>query len=170
MTTPSYYPVGWDADRWQTAAIEEFATLTKEDFERFHTGMRTHLGADGAESFFEERRRRRAEIKAAEPSSPPPESDQPPNFILSLNHLRDEDGGFEEWGFVVFRTAGYGSDDVVRDVKENIEAYLDRQFIPKSVSLTPNRLSEVQRPKEKFRLMWIESADLDGATPEEVAE
>lgn len=162
MTTPSYYPPGWDAERWQTATDEEFDTLTEEDFERFHTGIRAHLGEDGAEKFFEEMVRRQAEIR---PPSPPPISDMPPNFILTLNRLRcDEDGGFQEWGFVVF-----GITAVPKDVKEKIEALIDRQFNIDWVSLTPDRLSEVQRAKEKFQLMWIEDADLDGATPEEAA-
>ncbi|KAK3180740.1 hypothetical protein K4F52_007959 [Lecanicillium sp. MT-2017a] len=99
----------------------------------------------------------------------PPESDRPPNFISALNQLRDEDGSFKEWGFVIYRTAGYDSDAIASDIKERIESDIDRQFNITWVSLTPDRLLEVQRAKEKFRLMWVEDADLNGATPEEAA-
>lgn len=163
MTTPSYYPPGWDAERWQTATDEEIQTLRAEDFERFHTGIRAHLGEDGAAKFFEEMHRRRAAAAS------PPESDRPPNFISALNQLRDEDGSFKEWGFVIYRTAGYDSDAIASDIKERIESDIDRQFNITWVSLTPDRRLEVQRAKEKFRLMWVEDADLNGATPEEVA-
>ena len=172
MTTPSYYPPGWDAERWQTAEPEEFATLSREDLDKFHTGIRAHLSEEELEKFFNERDRRRREIKAATGRlTPPPVSDEPPNFIKTLKQLQHEDPEYPEWGFVVFRTAGYGSDGeaVVRDVKESIDAYMDRQFNITHVTLTPDRLAEVQRAKEKFRLMWIEDKELDGASPEEVA-
>lgn len=64
MTTRSYYPPKWNKDRWQFATEEEFATLTDEQFEAFHTGIRADLGEDGVAEFFNKMDRRQAEVRA----------------------------------------------------------------------------------------------------------
>lgn len=159
----SYYPPGWNKDRWQSATEEEFATLSDEQFATFHRGIRADLGEDGAEDFFDEMDKRQTEVRAAASPAPAAATQQIPNFVRALDHSRAEDGGFFEWGFVVFRTAGYDDEGVVKDVKEKLEAQVDRQFDAAGGS------ADVQRAREKFRLTWIEQKDLDGATPQEVA-
>ncbi|KAK2616355.1 hypothetical protein QQS21_000789 [Conoideocrella luteorostrata] len=153
MTTPSYYPPGWDRERWKTATEQDFAKLTDDDFEKFHTGIRAHLGEDGAEAFFDEIHQYQLQLKAYQPQ---PESNVNPNFVLSLNQLRDDDGGFREWGFVVYRTAGYDDDETLKHVKSTIEAKINKQF------------DQAQRARDKFSLMWMEGGELAGKTPEEI--
>lgn len=167
-SVPSYYPPGWDAERWQTAREEEYEELTPEDHEHFHTGIREHLGEAGAQAFFEERFRRRKELNLDE-QPPLPLSTFPPNFINTLRSARTSDGGFEEWGFVVFRTAGYDSDAVVTEVKKKIYVAIEEQFEDSVKQCVPEAAADIPRAKESFRLMWIEGVDLDGATPAEVA-
>ncbi|WPG99078.1 Hypothetical protein R9X50_00188300 [Acrodontium crateriforme] len=162
ISTPSYYPPGWDKERWQSATDEEFTTLTEEDFEKFHTGIREDLSEDELEDFFDEMDRRQAAVRAAA-SSTLVGRERVPNFITVLNQHRADDGEFLEWGFVVFRTTGYGRDRTVRDVKEKIEASIDNQFLASGAS------ADVRRAKEKFRLIWIEEESLESANTQEIS-
>lgn len=156
MSVPSYYPPGWNKDRWQTATEAEFSTLTAEQFETFHTGLRAHLGEDGAEAFFAEMDQRQFEVTGSAPGAAPL-STQPPNFLRTLQRAF---GGNEEWGFVVFLTAGNEDAGAVDQVKERVT---------KEVLAQMTGEGQVQNAKEKFWLMWVDGPDLEGAGAAEIA-
>jgi hypothetical protein len=157
MSTPPYYPPGWNKDRWQSATAAESSTLTAEQFETFHTGLRADLGEDGAEQFYAEMWQRQMEVHGPHIGA---ESlaDRTPNFLLVLNERPFTD--YEEWGFVVFWTAStedVGAVDVVKQsVLEKVHAQMRGD-------------GDVASARERFRLLWVDGPDLEGASPAEIA-
>lgn len=153
MTTPSYYPPGWDAERWKTAPTEEFKDLTADDYEKFHKGIRAHLGEDGAQAFFDEKEEIRQRRKANEPLPP---YNFLPNFVTTQKMFPDQVvTEFREWGFLVYRTAGYDDEEAVIRVKSTIEARINRYFDRNIQCLTTEALrEESQRVRDKFSLKW----------------
>lgn len=168
MPTASYYPPGWDAERWKTASEKEFDDLTADDFEKFHTGIRAHLGEDGAQAFFDEIEEIRQRRLANEPLPP---STSLPNFVRMQKMFPSEViTDFREWGFTVYRIAGYDDEAAVNRVKGTIEARINGYFDRNMQCLTPDALrEEAQRARDKFSLKWVEGAELDGKTSKEIA-
>ncbi|OAA62376.1 hypothetical protein LEL_10712 [Akanthomyces lecanii RCEF 1005] len=83
-------------ERWKTASDEEFEELTADDFEKFHTGIRAHLGEDGAQAFFDEMEEIRQQRLANEPLPP---STSSPNFVRMQKLFPSEViADFREWG------------------------------------------------------------------------
>ncbi|KAM3548103.1 hypothetical protein ARSEF4850_009614 [Beauveria asiatica] len=168
MTTPSYYPPGWDAERWKTASDEEFEELTADDFEKFHTGIRAHLGEDDAQAFFDEMEEIRQQRLANKPLPP---STSAPNFVRMQKLFPSEViADFREWGFMVYRTAGYDDEEAVNRIKSTITARIKRYFDRNIQCLTSDAIrEETQRARDKFLLKGVEGAELDGKTPKEIA-
>lgn len=160
MTTPSYYPPGWDRERWKRATSEELETLTEEDLEKFHSGLRAGVGEAGAEAFANE------VYEYRRLQQPLPESSTMPNFVNMLKRLCPD--GFPEWGYTVYRTAGYNDDAIATYARTTIEAKINKFLDRLIASLTPDIREEAQSARSRFSLRWIEASDLDGRNPEEI--
>ncbi len=160
--TPSYYPQGWDRERLLNASDEESATLTQAERDTFREGLLADLGEKGAEAFNVEKSRRwhqRHDAEKAAAGVPP----NPPLFLETMARWTQmTNHEWQQWGFVVFRTAGYGeeADARWREMRQRWDQVVDAQ-IDEHLANIPG----VREAKERLQFRWVEDPDLEGADP-----
>jgi hypothetical protein len=168
----SFYPPGWDYERVMNGSNEDFATLTEEQ----HTTMLNGLKEAGLYQAFEDKihkevmepveAQRLAEeaTKTEEQKFADREIWAP--YIDTLKNVFKFDPEWSEWGFVVFRTTGYGPEGDARwaEFRRRWDQIIEgghadqRGFHPKS-----------DRAIELLRFRWVEDLSLEGASPVEVS-
>ncbi|RHZ66746.1 uncharacterized protein CDV56_108386 [Aspergillus thermomutatus] len=169
----SFYPPGWDYERVMNCAAEDFETLTEEQ----HTTLLNGLKEAGLYQAFADKVHKgvREALEAQRLAEEATKTDEQkladreiwaPYIDTLKNVFKFHQGGWSEWGFVIFRATPYGPEHDARWAEyrrrwdQIIEDdYADeRGFHPKS-----------DRAIELLRFRWVEDPSLDCASPVEVA-
>lgn len=163
---PWYYPPGWDRERMLNATDEESETLSQEQRDTFREGLRADLGEAGldefrAESYMRWRQREKTKEEAA---AAVPQVRSAPPYLETMNLATERSGReWPQWGFVVFRTAPGTDEEGWRAVRQRWDRIIDDQF------RDDLGLPGVREAKQKFRFVWVERPELEGAPPAVIA-
>ncbi|KAF0328379.1 hypothetical protein K4K61_007351 [Colletotrichum sp. SAR11_59] len=153
----SYWPLGWNYDRYRRATHADIAELPGDELLKMQAGLRDVLGEDGvgklAMHVYEEQQRQSgADTKESVAEY------FPPNW---LKHWSERHKG-QTWGVVAFRTASY--DDAERweaftkEVDRIVEIPFQRAI--EEGNVPEKSMESVEEARSKFAIRWIEDAAL----------
>lgn len=167
---PDYYPSGFDYDRLVNCTWQEYADISDTQLERFHTGFIEDRGLDAYVQYRADRQAAEDLISRAEadPEELAAQDSRQPDYVRAVIGWTDwPNEEMPEWGFIVFRTAGYGkgTDEWAR-AKPILDEIFDSQF-KEDVEHGARGAREAQ---QKFRICWVEGLEWEGASPERCAE
>ncbi|KAK7999410.1 hypothetical protein PG990_012010 [Apiospora arundinis] len=163
----SYWPPGWNFDRFAHATAEDDATLSAEERSKMQAGFRDALGEDGVQELArvvwqEQRRLKKLEdtAKATTTSLPSSSAQRRPTSPDWLKTWRKRYSG-EAWGFVAFCTpaattmAGSEVDEFRDRVRKIVEIPFD---VAVEQGLPADEIAEARR---LFEIRWVEDVDGD---------
>lgn len=162
---PWYYPPGWDRERMLNADDEESESLTQEQLEIFHKGLRADLGEAELEEFQMEcvkRWRQRERDKNA--AAGVRDARNPPSYLELMARATQNFGReWPQWGFVVFRTTSYEDQGSWQAMRQRWDQMIDDEF------QDDLDVPGVREAKHKLRFCWVEDPKLQGASPARIA-
>ncbi|KAK6829737.1 hypothetical protein PG987_010321 [Apiospora arundinis] len=161
----SYWPPGWNFDRFAHATAEDDATLSAEERSKMQAGFRDALGEDGVQEMARvvwqgQRRLKKLEdtAKATTTFLPYPSAQRQPTSPDWLKTWRKRYSG-EAWGFVAFCTpaattmAGSEVDEFRDRVRKIVE-------IPFDVALEQGLpADEIAEARRLFEIRWVDDVD-----------
>ncbi|RYP60325.1 hypothetical protein DL769_008157 [Monosporascus sp. CRB-8-3] len=162
----SYWPPGWNFDRYAHATAEDNAALPDDERAKMQAGFRDVLGEDGvaemARVLWQEQLRVKKLEEAASLSSLPSSSAQgqrrrlppPPDWLKTW---RKRYRG-QPWGFVAFRTATATATIMTNsDVEEFQTRVREIVEIPLDAALEQGQpADEVAEARSTFEIRWVE--------------
>ncbi|KAI8244157.1 hypothetical protein K4K55_006207 [Colletotrichum sp. SAR 10_96] len=161
----SYWPPGWNYDRYRHATHANIAELPDGELLKMQAGLRDVLGEDGvgklARHVYEEQQRE----SAAYAKESVPEY-FPPNW---LKHWSERQKG-QTWGVVAFRTASYDDAErweaFVKEVGRIVEIPFQRAI--EEGDVPEESMGSIQEARSKFGIRWIENAALADENADEL--
>ncbi|KAK2756876.1 hypothetical protein CKAH01_17110 [Colletotrichum kahawae] len=163
----SYWPPGWNYDRYRRATHTDIAELPEDELLRMQAGLRDVLGEEDvgrlAMHVYEEQQRESdTDAKESVPEY------LPPNW---LKHWSRRHNG-QTWGMVVFRTASYDDPErweaFVKEVGRIAEIPFQRAVEEGNVPEEP--MGFIEEARFKFEIRWIEDAALADESADESAD
>lgn len=157
----SYWPPGWNFEKFSCATAEDCASLPEGELENMQAGLRDVLGESGvgvlAMHLFREQQKRAKETGVTSNLTPA----EPAKPALAPNWLRDwrRRHRGQKWGFVAFRTALYGEEEVWEGYKRRLDEIVSIAFDREE----GKGLEDWAEGKDNFELRWIEDPELSGA-------
>ncbi|KAI8185156.1 hypothetical protein K4K51_011943 [Colletotrichum sp. SAR 10_75] len=161
----SYWPPGWNYDRYRHATHADIAELPEEELLKMQAGLRDVLGEDGVERlamhvYEEQQRQSGADAKESVPEY------FPPNW---LKHWSERHKG-QTWGVVAFRTAGDDDaerwDAFTKEVDSIIGIPFQRAI--EECNVPEKSMGSIKEARSKFEIRWIEDAALASESADEL--
>ncbi|KAK3299585.1 uncharacterized protein B0H64DRAFT_102378 [Chaetomium fimeti] len=158
----SYWPAGWNFDKFSRATDEDRASLPEGELEKMQAGLRDVLGDRGvgalAMYLYREEQKRAKETGARSEAAPSgSESAKPASTPDWLRNWRRRHRG-QKWGFVAFRTVLYGDEEGWDGYKKRLDGIVSMAFEREG-----GGLEDWEQAKDNFELRWIEDPELAGA-------
>ncbi|KAF4917722.1 hypothetical protein CGCVW01_v009594 [Colletotrichum viniferum] len=152
----SYWPPGWNYDRYRHATHADIAELPEGELLKMQAGLRDVLGEDGvgrlAMHVYEEQQQSSADSRESVPEY------FPPNW---LKHWNKRHRG-QTWGVVAFRTASYDDpqrwEAFVKEVGTTVDIPFQRAV--EEGNIPEESMEYIEEARSKFEIRWIEVATL----------
>ncbi|KAK8850937.1 hypothetical protein PGQ11_013416 [Apiospora arundinis] len=161
----SYWPPGWNFDRFAHATAEDDATLSAEERSKMQAGFRDALGEDGVQEMArvvwqEQRRLKKLEdtAKATTTSLPSSSAQRQPTSPEWLKTWRKRYSE-EAWGFVAFCTPAVTAmpDSEVEEFRGRVRKMVE---IPFNVALEQGLpADEIAEARRLFEIRWVDDVD-----------
>ncbi|KAL3292533.1 hypothetical protein RB213_014182 [Colletotrichum asianum] len=161
----SYWPPGWNYDRYRYATHADIAELSGGELLKMQAGLRDVLGEDGvgrlAMHVYEEQQR---ESGADDKENAPRYF--PPNW---LKHWSERHKG-QTWGVVAFRTASYDDpqrwEAFVKEVGRTVDIPFQRAV--EEGNVPEASMESIEEARSKFEIRWIEDVALADESADEL--
>lgn len=169
----AYWPEGWSKNFLLHATSADIMSLPEEEQDRMFDSLRTALGTSGfLELMSEASRNHKARVAQEDAARIAAggekiqtvgelQKTEVPLYMKALQQYHPGDG---PWGFVVFKICCYDDGERWSQFKSKWDAVNSSMFDARSII---DGIAEVNR---RFTINWTEDPQLEGASPQRVAE
>ncbi|KAJ3955204.1 hypothetical protein N0V92_008288 [Colletotrichum tropicale] len=157
----SYWPPGWNYDRYRHATHADIAELPEGELLKMQAGLRDVLGEDGMERLAMHVYEEQQQESGTDAKESVPEYFQP-NW---LKHWSKRNKG-QTWGILAFRAASYDDSQrweaFVKEVGRIVE--IPFQMAVEEGNVPDESMKSIQGASSKFEIRWIEDVALAEAS------
>ncbi|KAH0427785.1 hypothetical protein CcaCcLH18_09491 [Colletotrichum camelliae] len=161
----SYWPPGWNYDRYRHATHADIAELPEDELLKIQAGLRDVLGDAGVERlamhvYEEQQLESGTDAKESVPEY------FPPNWLKHWSRRHES----QTWGVVAFRTTSYDDPERWEAFVEEVGRIVDLPFqrAVEEANVPEESMKSIQEARSKFEIRWIEDAALANESVEDL--